>query len=46
MMITDDSNEGPEFRKIQDVANLFRISRSTAFRMMKEQGWAEAQVRD
>lgn len=36
---TASKDEQPEFRKIQEVADLFRISRSTAFRMMKEQGW-------
>lgn len=30
----------PEFRRIEEVARLFRISRSTAFRLMKEQGWS------
>ena len=39
MTTTDSNDEEPEFRKIQEVAELFRISRSTAFRLMKEQGW-------
>ncbi|RDV10567.1 DNA-binding protein [Arthrobacter sp. RT-1] len=34
---------GTAFLKIQEVADLFSISRSTAFRMMQQQGWPRHQ---
>ena len=39
MTSTNSKSDEPEFRKIHEVAALFRISRSTAFRMMKAQSW-------
>ncbi|MBT2568091.1 helix-turn-helix domain-containing protein [Arthrobacter sp. ISL-85] len=39
MTIADSNDDEPEFRRIHQVAELFQISRSTAFRLMKEQAW-------